>query len=115
MGTQVFEEPIFEEAKLVAEFNAPNCGHTPACSEGHQISMFVGTPYSITGSEKKTAYQKQDEVPFIYEEANIGHAAGHISNADCVGKNSCHGIMKPGTNIVGVNYHLRRCVKILGC
>ncbi len=53
MGTQVFEEPIFEEAKLVAEFNAPNCGRTPACNESHQISMFVGTPYSITGSEKK--------------------------------------------------------------
>jgi hypothetical protein len=100
MITEVYEG-LFEGTKLVAAWYAPQCYpfNLPDCSKGHAVSIPVGAPYSIAGTKKGTGD------PWSYEYANIGPAAGHISNANCVGSNSCQGIMEPGINIVGVNYH----------
>jgi hypothetical protein len=101
MTTQVFEGPDKGKGFLTAQFNAPNCGTNAGCSEGHKVAVDVGRPYSIITSISP----HRPGHGFTYEYANIGPAAGHISNANCVGSNSCLGIIKPGTTIVGVNFH----------
>jgi len=54
-----------------------------------------GTLYDIdTSADKQVG-------AFTFQEAQILLQ----SNANCKGTNSCHGIMKPGTNIVEVNFY----------